>query len=280
MTNLTNFNPEDYEKLIARWVKAEKEGELYPVEFDLAWKIAGYSRRDSAKRTLVDKGYFTEGDDFFIEKGTILHNSVESAAVGRSSDLIMLSCDAFKEFCMVSKTVTGKATRKYFIESEKKWRLTQEHYPEIAVDVEGLRLEQLIRLEEMRLKNEQSRYDNNRLTMDMATMHGKEFALAAIGQGGQIVEVEKPIIEVLDKSCGDKRRGMTAVQMNTYLKQKTGNGFKSGAALVRELNKLAPDLVDLVQRPINQEFIHEDNIEAAFKILSRGEQKQLRIGEV
>ncbi|MFN5251296.1 MAG: hypothetical protein ACK5DE_09615 [Bacteroidota bacterium] len=273
MTNLTNFNPEDYEKLIARWLKAEKEGEIYPVEFDLAWKIAGYSRRDSAKRTLVDKGYFTEGDDFFIEKGTILHNSVESAAVGRSSDLIMLSCDAFKEFCMVSKTVTGKATRKYFIESEKKWRLTQEHHPEVAIDVEGLRLDQLIQLEQLR-------YDNTRLTMDLATMHGKEFALAAIGRGDQVVEVEKPIIEVLDKSCGDKRRGMTAVQMNSYLKQKTGNGFKSGADLVRALEKLAPELVDLIQRPINQEFIHEDNLEAAFKILSRGEQKQLRIGEI
>jgi hypothetical protein len=73
---------------------------------------------------------------------------------------------------------------------------------------------------------------------------------------------------------------MTAGQMNSYLKQKTGNGFKSGAALVRELNKIAPELVDLVQRPINQEFIHEDNIEAVFKILSRGEQKQLRIGEI
>jgi hypothetical protein len=273
MTTLTNFNPDDYSKLVDRWLKAEKAGELYPVEFDLAWKIAGYSRRDSAKRTLVDKGYFTEGDDFFFEKGAILHNSVESATVGRSSDLIMLSCDAFKEFCMVSKTATGKATRKYFIESEKKWKLTQEHYPEVAIDVERIRLDRLIQLEQLR-------YDNTRLTMDMATMHGKEFALAAIGRGDQVVEVEKPIIEVIDKSCGDMRRGMTAVQMNNYLKQRTGNGFKSGAALVRALEKVAPELVDLIQRPVNQEFIQYENIDAAFKILSRGEQKQLRIGEV
>jgi hypothetical protein len=73
---------------------------------------------------------------------------------------------------------------------------------------------------------------------------------------------------------------MTAVQMNNYLKQRTGNGFKSGAALVRALEKVAPELVDLVQRPVNQEFIQYENIDAAFKILSRGEQKQLRIGEV
>lgn len=173
----------------------------------------------------------------------------------------------------MAETEQGEQIRQYFIESEKKWKLTQEHHPEVAIDVEGLRLDQLIQLEQLR-------YDNTRLTMDLATMHGKEFALAAIGRGDQVVEVERPIIEVIDKSCGDKRRGMTAVQLNNYLKQKTGNGFKSGAALVRALEKVAPELIDLIQRPINQEFIHEENIESAFKLLSRGEQKQLRIGEI
>jgi len=270
MTNLTNFNPDDYSKLVDRWLKAEKEGELYPVEFDLAWKIAGYSRKDVAKRKLAK---LKNGRDFSTDER-------KNGLRGRSEEYVTMTCDALKHFLLLAETEQGELIRDYFIDAEKKWKLTQEYYPEIAVDVEGLRLEQLIRLEEMRLKNEQSRYENNRLTMDMATMHGKEFALAAIGRGDQVVEVEKPIIEVLDKSCGDRRRGMTAVQMNNYLKQKTGNGFKSGAALVRALEKLAPELIDLIQRPINQEFIHEDNIDAVFNILSRGEQKQLRIGGV
>ncbi|MFN5251074.1 MAG: hypothetical protein ACK5DE_08490 [Bacteroidota bacterium] len=264
MTNLTNFNPEDYYKLIDRWMESERQGNRFPVDFDIAWKIAGYSKKANAKQGGLrglkkDKHYCCE----------ISKNGLR----GRSSELIMLSVDALKHLCLMSNTEQGEIIRDYFIESEKKWRLTQEHHPEVAMDVEGLRLDQLIQLEQLR-------YDNTRLTMDLATMHGKEFALAAIGRGDQIVEVERPIIEVLDKSCGDKRRGMTAVQMNDYLKKKTGNGFKSGAALVKALEKVAPELIDLIQRPINQEFIHEDNIEAALKILSRGEQKQLRIGEI
>jgi hypothetical protein len=267
MTDLTRFNPEDYGKLVTRWLKAEQEGVEFPVEFDIAWKLAGYARKDHAKRRITSKSsYLKEGRDYLPTSG-------EWLVSGRSSDSMLLTCDAFKHFCLMAETEQGEQIRQYFIESEKKWRLTQEHHPEVAIDIEGLRLDQLIQLEQLR-------YDNTCLTMDLATMHGKEFALAAIGQGGQIVEVERPIIEVIDKSCGDRRRGMTAVQMNNYLKQKTGNGFKSGAALVRALEKVAPELVDLVQRPVNQEFIHEDNIDAVFKILSRGEQKQLRIGEV
>jgi hypothetical protein len=267
MTNLTNFNPDDYSKLVDRWLSAEKEGTEFPVEFDIAWKLAGYQQKGHAKRRLESKSsYLKEGRDYLSRSG-------EWLVSGRSSDLILLTCDAFKHFCLMAETEQGEQIRQYFIESEKKWRLTQEHHPEIAVDVEGLRLDQLIQLEQLR-------YDNTRLTMDLATMHGKEFALAAIGRGDQVVEVERPIIEVLDKSCGDKRRGMTAVQMNNYLKQRTGNGFKSGAALVRALEKVAPELVDLVQRPVNQEFIQYENIDAVFKILAREEQKQLRIGEV
>ena len=267
MTNLTNFNPSDYSKIVDRWLSAEKEGVEFPVEFDIAWKLAGYTRKDNAKRRLTNKSsYLKENRDYLLTSG-------EWLVSGRSSDSMLLSCDAFKHFCLMAETEQGEQIRQYFIESEKKWRLTQEHHPEVAADVEGLRLDQLIQLEQLR-------YDNTRLTMDLATIHGKQFALAAIGRGDQVVEVERPIIEVLDKSCGDKRRGMTAVQMNDYLKKKTGNGFKSGAALVRALEKVAPELVDLIQRPINQEFIHEDNIDTAFKILSRGEQKQLRIGEI
>jgi hypothetical protein len=270
MTTLTNFNPDDYSKLVDRWLKTEKEGELYPVEFDLAWKIAGYSNKANAKRKL---NRLKDGRDFSSKMR-------KNGQRGRSEEYFTMTCDALKHFLLLAETEQGELIRDYFIDAEKKWKLTQEHHPAIALEVEDLRLEQMIRLEELRLKSEQYRYDNTRLTMDLATMHGKEFALAAIGRSDQVVEVERPIIEVLDKSCGDKRQGMTAVQMNDYLKKKTGNGFKSGAALVRALEKLAPELIDLIQRPVNQEFIHEDNIGAAFTILSRGEQKQLRIGEV
>ena len=56
----------DAQKLIEQWVKEEMKGEQFPVEFEMGWKIAGYSRKDVAKRKL-DK--MSEGIDF--------HRSVE-----------------------------------------------------------------------------------------------------------------------------------------------------------------------------------------------------------
>ena len=61
MSNLTNFNPEDYSKIVDRWVRAENDGVEFPVEFDLAWKIAGYSNKANAKRKL---NRLKDGRDF------------------------------------------------------------------------------------------------------------------------------------------------------------------------------------------------------------------------
>ena len=56
--SLANFKPEDYAALVERWLKAEKEGNQFPVEFDIAWQIAGYSRKDHGKRLLTEKRLF------------------------------------------------------------------------------------------------------------------------------------------------------------------------------------------------------------------------------
>lgn len=253
---------QDTQSLINSWIELELQGEPFPVPFDSAWPIAGYSRKDSAKRAL--KNYFSEDEEFSTERG-------KACTEGRPADLIYLSCDGFKELCMISRSQTGRLTRKYFIETEKKWKLVQHHHPEVAEDVEERRIKQLIQLEELRHKN-------NRLMCDMATMHGKDFALVASGKGDHLVEVEKPILEVIDKRCNDRRRGMTDTQLNAYLKQKTGSNFRSGKDLIIFLEKHAPELVDLVQRPVNQGFIHEVNIRKAINILS-GRHKQLLIGE-
>ena len=103
MSNLANFNPEDYERLIARWLKAEKEGELYPVEFDLAWKIAGYSRRDLGKRKLTGSNMLAKGKDYIVLDGGALIDKVDKAMIGRSPDTIMLTTECFFALCLVTQ---------------------------------------------------------------------------------------------------------------------------------------------------------------------------------
>ena len=115
MTNLTNFNPDDYSKIVDRWLSAEKDGTEFPVEFEIAWKLAGYARKDHAKRRITSKSsYLKEGRDYLPTSGEWLTS-------GRSSDSMLLTCDAFKHFCLMAETEQGEQIRQYFIESEKKW---------------------------------------------------------------------------------------------------------------------------------------------------------------
>lgn len=43
---------QNVQQLVDQWLEAERDGNPFPVPFDLAWQIAGYSRKDSAKRKL------------------------------------------------------------------------------------------------------------------------------------------------------------------------------------------------------------------------------------
>lgn len=109
----------DVTGLIDSWLKAEQEGEQFAVPFDMAWVIAGYARKDNAKKKL----------ESFLEKGSDYSADLRNIGRGKPLEEIRLTCNALKELCMVSKTEQGKATRLYFIEAEKKWKLVQQHAP-------------------------------------------------------------------------------------------------------------------------------------------------------
>ena len=77
----------------------------FPVPFDMAWTIAGYSRKDSAKRYLP-KAY----------QGELYHVCYKETA-GRPLEEIWLSFDGFKHVCLMADTEMGHQTRQYFIEA-------------------------------------------------------------------------------------------------------------------------------------------------------------------
>lgn len=140
MANITVT--QDTESLLLCWLELEKKGEQFPVPFDLAWAIAGYSRKDSAKRKL-NSDYFTEHEDFHIAVERTQHK--DSSAYSEM-EVIYLTCDAFKEFCMLSKTKMGKDARRYFIEAEKRWKIVQQQFPEVAAQTEAIALSETLKL--------------------------------------------------------------------------------------------------------------------------------------
>jgi phage anti-repressor protein len=128
----------DIKSLLDGWIEAERNGVQFPVPFDLAWGIAGYSRKDHAKRRLIAKtSRLIENSDYLLTSG-------ESRQEGRSSDEIRLTCDAFKQFCLMADTEEGRSNRQYFIEAEKNWRLVQEVSPQFAEEIEVLKLKREI----------------------------------------------------------------------------------------------------------------------------------------
>ena len=124
--------------IIDKWMAQERNGVKFPVDFDIAWKIAGYSTKHKAKNKLK---YLSEGEDFSTDR-------LKSSTGGRPSQLIEMTCDALKHFCLLSETEQGRAIRQHFIEAEKKWKLVEQHRPEIAHDIEMMQLQiQLAQIE-------------------------------------------------------------------------------------------------------------------------------------
>lgn len=87
--------------------------EGHPIDFDAAWRWAGYSRKDSAKRIL--EANFSKGSDF----STTMWNIRKK---GNPEEKIYLTIDCFKHFCIMANTKKGKECRKYLIDCEKKFR--------------------------------------------------------------------------------------------------------------------------------------------------------------
>lgn len=113
--------------------------EQFPVNFDDAWEWLGYTRKDSALKTL--KGYFVSGDDF------TLRQSAEWRQGGRSGDVYLLTANCLKEFGMVAKTAQGKLIRKYFLQCEQlaKKAIAQSVAPPVPQLPGDIRLDSMIK---------------------------------------------------------------------------------------------------------------------------------------
>lgn len=149
--NLLGDEASELNALIEGWLKREQDGEQFPVNFDAAWQLAGYSTKGNAKRKLIGKkSMLIDGQDYKTDSSSKFIRSDKSELSGRSSDLILLTCDAFKQFCLMAETEQGRNIRQYFIECEKRWRLVQQYHPEVAAQVDAKAQD----MEMLRLQNE------------------------------------------------------------------------------------------------------------------------------
>lgn len=254
---------QDITSLIDGWLDREAKGEHFPVPFDLAWQIAGYSRKDSAKRKLPKSS-----------QGKVYHISVENSSQdgGRPREVITLSCDGLKHLCLMSETEQGEQIRQYFIEAEKRWRTVQNDFPLVAAQVEQTETDKLILLEQLRLKNKE---------MDdcMIQMHGREVVLALRGCQDQLVTRETVVTEVLELETGKATKFLSAEQLKKAVMDRTGQKLKAASHFVDELRKKGrDDLLTAVNRPVTSLYVKPECLDEAIRVVYERHRQRL-IGE-
>jgi phage anti-repressor protein len=124
---------ESHATIIDKWMEQERNGVRFPADFEIVWKISGYSNKANAKRKLSK---LSEGSDFIISDEMVSRPQ----GGGKKAHLIKMTCDAVKHFCLLAETDQGRAIRQYFIEAEKRWKLVEQHRPDVAHDVEMMKL--------------------------------------------------------------------------------------------------------------------------------------------
>jgi phage anti-repressor protein len=266
MTNNIVPIKNDVSTLLDQWLEAEQNGEQFPVPFDDAWKMAGYSNKANAKRALLD---LTKGEDF---SSVLMNKPSSNASKVSRSQYIKLTCDAFKSFCLMAKTNEGKMTRAYFIDAEKKWKLTQQIAPQVASEVEMMHLKiELAKVEAQSAIAQKNLLDTRKAITDMGNQ-----TLSALILGATVITDKTPVERIIDNASGRvfEGVGITAIAKKLGFKNtkdcwqwlesigygKDSNHWDLQLSAV-EHHKLQPDAYDEIlarwNQGVRQRFIGE-----------------------
>jgi hypothetical protein len=158
------------------------------------------------------------------------------------------------------------------VKSAKHYFATKTREAEVTIPAQNDRIRELeleVRTLELRGK------ENDRQDFRIA-VHGIATTLLLEGKADSIVEIDRPILEVIDQQTGVKFSGQTTKQLADYLNKNGGRSFKSGAELERELSRIGRgDLIDTVPRKALQPFVSKENLDEACRVLISNRQQQL-----
>lgn len=117
------------------------------------------------------------------------------------------------------------------------------------------------------------------LDSSMLTMHGKETVLALRGMSDQIVRSEVLVTEIVQPETGKVSKVLTADQLKTEIKKRTGQkipSLKWVADKLRNMNR--DDLLIPVTRHSTSEYVAPDSLDEVIDLIF-GDTRQRLIGE-
>lgn len=130
----------------------------FVVDFDDVWKNVEFTRRDSAKRILVK--HFTEHTDYKIgapqKSGAPKEKDLGG---GHNKELILLTVDCFKNFCMLAATSRAKEIRTYYIKMEN---IMHEYYKQFQAKTNELQNSLQLSQQETYIKRHEVLIESNK----------------------------------------------------------------------------------------------------------------------
>lgn len=283
MNNLTKINNNNQESTFDQIRRFTENGQEYWLARELM-ELLGYKqwRRfayviDTAKENLeivTDKLV-----NHFLPLETKIKNSTNTKGAGRkgldyqlsrlAAYHVALSCDS-----------RGKEN----VKKAKHYFAVKTREAEVIIPAQDVELEKLrMHNENLKLQVEANRLavEARQLDSAMLTLHGAATVLTLRGKADQLVEVEKPTIEVIDERHDIKYSGQTLVQIKNYLNTTYGFNIKSGKEVERILEAIGESgAIGSIPRTILAKYIPEENLHETMPKIVRylSENRQLLIG--
>ena len=114
----------------------------------------------------------------------------------------------------------------------------------------------------------------------MLTLHGAPTVLALAGKEDQVVEVEKPVIEVIDNRHNVRFKGQTTSQLANYANAKYGTNFKNGPDIVKFLESVGKEsVISKTLRTVTNDYIPEEYLPEVMRLIANNKNRQLLLGE-
>jgi hypothetical protein len=145
-------------------------------------------------------------------------------------------------------------------------------------NLKSLQMTEVILDKQIKLGEQQLRLAE--LQNTMLTLHGAPTVLALAGKEDQVVEVEKPVIEVIDKRHNVRFKGQTTSQLAKYANQKYGTKFKNGPDIVKFLQSVGKEsVISQTLRTVTNDYIPEEYLPEVMQLIASNKTRQLLLGE-
>jgi hypothetical protein len=195
-----------------------------------------------------------------------LPGSVNGYGTGRTADDYRLSRNACYWIAMAGDV------RKPEIAAAHQYFAVKTRQAETVIPQQNDRLKEL----ELQVKIMEMEHRNLRQRDTMVQLHGVKLGLTLIGHGGQIIQVEKTVTEVVNPQTGRSDRILTADQLKRAVKEKSGQNLKTMKSFTDKILAVGrDDLLLPVERSTTSFYVDADKLDEALAVVYGGTKQRV-----